>query len=74
MKQGILRLGSPLCCGGSSEIHGMPLWIDCRVRQTHIWTWRRALSMRPNTSEIKQIVKWTSCSGRSLTFQSVRFH
>ena len=41
---------------------------------THIWTWRRALSMRPNTSEIKQIVKWTSYSGQNLTFQSVRFH
>ena len=36
------------------------------------WTWRRALSMRPCTSKVKQIVKWTSCSGRNLTFQS--FH
>ena len=44
----------------------MPLWIGCGVQQTHIWTWRRALSMRSNTSEIKQIVKWTSCSGHSL--------
>ena len=71
---GVLRLGSPSCYGGSSEIHGMPLWIGCGVRQTHIWTWRRALPMRPNTSKVKQIVKWTSFSGHNSTFQSGCFH
>ena len=35
---------------------------------------QRALPMRPNTSKVKQIVKWTSCSSRNSTFQSVRFH
>ena len=69
----ILRLGSPLCYRGSSGIHGMPLWIGCGVQQTHIWTWRQALSMRSNTSKINRIVKWTSYSGRNSTFQSIRF-
>ena len=42
---GVLRLGNPSCYGGSSEIHGMPLWIGCGVRQMRIWIWRRVLSM-----------------------------
>ena len=49
----VLRLGSPSCYGGSSEIHGMPPWTGCGVRQMHIWTWRRALPMQPNTSKVK---------------------
>ena len=41
--------------------------------EMHIWTWRRALPMRPNTSKVKQIMGWTSCSSRNSMFQIVRF-
>ena len=50
------------------------LWIGCGVRQMHIWISRRALPMRPSTSKVRQIVKWTSFSSRNSTFQSVCFH
>ena len=34
---GDIVAGKPFFCGGSSETRGMPLWIGCGVRQTHIW-------------------------------------
>ena len=34
---GDIAAGKPFMLRGSSEIHGMPLWIGCGVRQTHIW-------------------------------------
>ena len=48
-----IAAGNPSCCRGSLEILSMPLWTSYGVQRTHIWTWRRVLSMRPNTSEIK---------------------
>ena len=36
---GDIMAGKPFCCGRSSEIRSMPLWINYGVLQTHTWTW-----------------------------------
>ena len=40
VKPEISRLGSPFCCGRSSEIQSMPLWINYGVLQMRTWTWQ----------------------------------
>ena len=72
VKSEISRLGSPFCCGLSSEIRSMPLWISYGVLQTRTWTWQRVLLMRQSFSKIRKIMRWKGCSGRSSVLQSVR--
>ena len=40
VKPEISLLGSPFCCGRSSEIQSMPLWINYGVLQMCTWTWQ----------------------------------
>ena len=67
----ISSLGSPSCCGLSSEIRSMLLLINYGVRRTPMWIWRQVLLRRPSTSKIKKIAKWkaalvtVSCSSPS---------
>ena len=65
------RLGSPFCCGQSSEILSMPFWINYGVLRARTWIWQQVLLMRPSFSKIKKITKWKSCSGRSSMLRRV---